>query len=205
MADFTQSKSAIITHQAVTNPESVKGSAVDVRAALDALLVIRHAYIEAVDPGGIEPEIHVMASLDQTASPPADSWFKVVTFKATDPGAAPATEAMTATEPIAETALAVASTAGFAAGDDIYVRDTTTETDSEWHTVDKVVTNTSVDIFEGLVVAKDSADIIWGSAQSFRVPIPGNVGHVNVYYSNEGASAPNTAVQADVLVNTAIE
>lgn len=205
MADFTQSKSAIIAHQAVTNPESIKGSSVDVRTAIDCLIVMRHAYIEAVDPGGIEPEFHVMASLDQSDTPPADSWFKVVSFKATDPGAAPATEALTATEPIGETSMACASTTGFAAGNEVYVRDTTTEADSEWHVVDKVVTNTSIDLFEGLVTQKDSSDIIWGSAQTFRVPIPGNVGHVKVYYSNEGASAPNTAVQVDVLVNTDFE
>lgn len=205
MADLTQSKSTIIAHQAVTNPESAKGSAVDVRAALDALIIMRHAYIEAVDPGGIEPTFHVMASLDQTASPPADSWFKIVSFKATDPGAAPATEAMTATEPAAETVMAVASTTGFAAGDEIYIRDTTTEADSEWHVVDKIVTNTSVDIVEGLVNQKDSADIIWGSAQTFRLAVPGNIGHINVYYSNEGSSAPNTAVLVEALVNTDIE
>lgn len=147
-----------------------------------------------------------MGSLDQTASPPADSWFKIVpSFKATDPGAAPATEAMTATEPVAETSLACASTTGFAPGNEIYVRDTTTEADSEWQQVDKVVTNTSIDIVEGLVTQKDSADVIWGSAQAFRIAIPGNVGHVNVYYSNEGTSAPNTAVLVEALVNTDIE
>lgn len=205
MADLTQSKSIIIAHQAVTNPESAEGSAVDVRSALDCLIVCRHAYVEAADPGGVEPEFHVMASLDQTASPPADSWFKVASFKATDPGAAPATEAMTASEPVAEKVLAVSSTTGFAPGDEIYIRDTGTEADSEWHTVDRVVTNTSVDIFGGLVAAKDASDVIWGSAQAFRVAIPGNVGHVNVHYSNEGTSAPDTAVLVECLVNTDIE
>ena len=205
MADYTQVKSTIISHQGVTNPESIKGTAVDVRTFLDCLVVCRHAYIEALDPGGIEPTFHIMASLDQSASPPADSWFKVVSFKATDPGAAPATEAMTATEPVAEVVMAVASTTGFAAGDEIYIRDTTTEADSEWHQVDKIVANTSIDIVEGLVTQKDSADVIWGSAQAIRVAIPGNVGHVNVYYSNEGASAPNTAVLVELLANTDIE
>lgn len=205
MADLTQSKSTIIAHQAVTNPNSVEGSAVDVRTALDCLVICRHAYIEAVDPGGIEPEFHIMASLDQTASPPADSWFRLLTFKATDPGAAPATEAMTATEPTSEKVLAVASTSGFVAGSEVYVRDTGTEADSEWHTVDRIVTNTSIDIFAGLVNAKDSSDIIWGSAQTFRLPVAGNIGHINVYYSNEGSSAPNTAVLVEALVNTDIE
>jgi len=205
VADYTQTKSTILAHQAVTNPESVKGTAVDVRTALDCMVVCRHAYIEEVDPGGLEPEFHVMASLDQTATPPADSWFKVVTFKATDPGAAPATEALTATEPVGEVVMAVASTTGFAAGNEIYIRDTGTEADSEWSTVDKIVTNTSIDLFEGLVNQKDSADIIWGSAQTFRMPIPGAVGHVNVYYSNEGASGVDSAILAEVLVNTDIE
>lgn len=205
MADFTQTKSTIIAHQGVTNPGSVEGSPVDVRAALSLKITLRHAYVEAVDPGGIEPEFHVMASDDQTASPPDESWYKVKTLKATDPGAAPATEAMTATEPIAETVLAVASTTGFSAGDDIYVQDAGTEADSEWHLVQQIVANTSVDIFMGLTAAKDSADFLWGSAQTFKVPLNGDIGHVVVHYSNEGASAPNTAVFVEVVVNTAIE
>lgn len=204
MADYTQVKSTIISHQKVTNPESIKGSAVDVRTALGGTVYMRHAYVEAVDPGGIEPEFHIMGSYDQTATPPADSWFKLHSQKATDPGAAPATEAMTATEPVTETALAVASTTGFVAGNEIYVQDTTTEADSEWHQVDKVVTNTSIDIVEGLVTQKDSADVIWGSAQTFKFPF-GSLGHINVYYSNEGASAPNTAVLVEVLVDTDLE
>lgn len=206
MADYTQSKSTIITHQAVTNPESIEGTPLDVRAALSCVITCRHAYIEAVDPGGIEPEFHVMASLDQTSSPPDDSWFRVASFKATDPGAAPATENMTATEPTAETVLAVASTTGFVAGNEIYVRDTTTEADSEWHLVDRIVSNASIDIFMGLVNQKDSADIIWGSAQTFRVPLDlSGIGHIVVHYSNEGSSAPNTAVLVEVLVATDLE
>lgn len=203
MADFTQSKSTIISHQAVTNPESVEGSAVSVAASISGVVICKHAYIEAVDPGGIEPSFHVMGSIDASGD---DAWFPIVTLKCTDPGAAPATEAMTATEPIAETVLAVASTTGFAAGDDIYIRDTTTEADSEWHKVDRIVTNTSVDIFMGLANQKDSADILWGSAQVFRVPLDlSGLSRVTVHYSNEGTSAPNTAVLVEINQATDIE
>lgn len=205
MADYTQTQNTIISHQNVTNPESVEGTAVDVRAALSALVIVRHAYREAVDPGGAEPEIHIMASLDQTASPPDESWFKVLTLKATDPGATVATEAMTATEPTGETVLAVANTTGFAAGDEIYVEDTGTPADSEWHLVDRIVSNTSVDIFMGLTNAKDSSDVLWGSAQTFRVPLDlSGIGHITAHYSNEAtAGTPaNTAIFVEALVAT---
>lgn len=203
MADFTQAKSTIIAHQGVTNPASVEGSAVSVAASLSGLIICRHAYIEAVDPGGIEPEFHIMGSVDASGD---DAWFKILSLKATDPGAAPATEAMTATEPIGEKVLAVSSTTGFVAGSDVYVRDVNTETDSEWHIVEQIVSNTSIDIFTGLVVQKDSSDIIWGSAQTFRTALDfSGLSRINVHYSNEGSSAPNTAVLVEILQATDIE
>ena len=203
MADFTQSKSTIISHQAVTNPQSVEGTAVSVAASLSGLIVCKHAYIEAVDPGGIEPSFHIMGSVDGSGD---ENWFPIVTLKATDPGAAPATEAMTATEGVGETVLACASTTGFAVGDDIYVQDAGTEADSEWHKVDLIVTNTSVDIFMGLTNAKDSSDFLWGSAQIFRIPLDfSGLSRVIVHYSNEGASAPNTAVLVELLQATDLE
>lgn len=203
MADYTQSKSVIIAHQAVTNPESVTGSAVSVASSLSGTIVCRHAYIEALDPGGIEPSFHIMGSHDASGD---DAWFEILELTCVDPGAAPATEAMTATEPIGETVLAVASTSGFAAGDNIYVQDTVTEADSEWHKVDRVVTNTSVDIYNGLVAQKDSSDVLWGSAQAFAVSLSfQGFSRINVYYSNEGSSAPNTAVLVELLQSTDIE
>lgn len=203
MVDFTQSKSTIIAHQAITNPESVEGSAVSVASSLSGLIICRHAYIEAVDPGGIEPEFHIMGSLDASGD---EAWFKIASFKATDPGAAPATEGLSGSESIGDTVLEVASTTGFAAGDEIYIRDTTTEADSEWHLVDRIVSNTSIDIFMGLTNAKDSSDVIWGSAQTFRIPLSfDGLSRVNVHYSNEGSSAPNTAVLVEILQATDIE
>jgi len=113
---------------------------------------------------------------------------------------------MTATEPTAETVLAVSSTTGFAAGDDIYVQDAGTEADSEWHKVDRIVSNTSVDIFMGLTNGKDSSDVLWGSAQVFRVPLSfDGLSRIIVHYSNEGSSAPNTAVLVEVMMSTDIE
>ena len=203
MADLTQAKSTILTHQAVTNPESVQGTEASVAASLSGMIICRHAYIESGDPGGIEPTFHIMGSIDAAGD---DGWFKILSLKATDPGGVVATEPMTATEPIGEKSLACALTAGFAAGNEIYVRDTTTETDSEWHIVDNIINNLSINIFTGLAVQKDAADIIWGSAQTFRVPLDfSGLSRVNVYYSNEGVFSMNTAVLVELLQATDIE
>ena len=203
MADFTQVKSPIISHQAVSNPNSIEGTAVAVADALSCVIHIRHAYIEAVDPGGIEPSFHVLTSEETSGD---EAWDHLLELTCKDPGAAPATEAMTATEPVAETVLACASTTGFAAKDQIYVQDAGTEADSEWHLVDKIVSNTSVDIFMGLTNEKDSSDFLWGSAQKFRVPLEcGGIKRVIVHYSNEGASAPDTAIEVTVTVATDLE
>ena len=198
MADFTQAKSTTLSHQAVTHPNSIEGTEVNVATFLECLVVMKHALIEATantNPG----TFRIFGSLDASGD---DAWFHIMDIDVTT--ATAATEAMTATEPIAETVLAVASTTGFVAKDNIYVQDTSVEADSEWHTIDKIVANTSIDIMLGLTTQKDSADVIWGSAQTFKFPF-GSLGHINVYYSNEGASAPNTAVLVEVLVDTDLE
>jgi len=60
MADLTQAKSTVISHQSVTNPQSVEGTAVSVASYLSGMVVCKHAYIEAVDPGGIEPSLSLI-------------------------------------------------------------------------------------------------------------------------------------------------
>lgn len=203
MADITQAKWTIISHQGVTNAASVEGTPVAVADAISALVTMYHAYVEAVDPGGIEPEFHVMGSYETSGD---ENWFHIATFKCVDPGAAPVTEPMTATEPTGETVLAVTNTTGFASGDLIYVQDAGTEADSEWHLVQRIVSNTSIDIFLGLTNQKDSSDVIWGSAQQFRCSV--NCAHLKrlvCHYSNEGSSAPNTAVLVEAMVATDVE
>ena len=198
MAAYTQSKSTLLTHAAVTHPDSVEGTSVVMATYLNAVIVCWHALVEATantNPG----TFRVFGSLDAADD---ENWFHILDIDASN--ATAATEAMTATEPAGETVLAVASTTGFAAKDNIYVQDTGTLGDSEWHTVDKIVANTSIDIMMGLTNQKDSSDVIWGSAQQFTVPLPGNLSRVRVDFSHEGAVGANCHIKAEILINTAI-
>lgn len=200
MADFTQSKSTLISHQAVTHPDSIEGTAVSVATALECLIVCWHALVEATantNPG----KFRIFGSLDAADD---ENWFHITDIEVTT--ATAATENMTATEPAGETVLAVASTTGFAAGDNIYVQDAGTLADSEWHTIDKIVANTSIDIMMGLTNQKDSADVIWGSAQQFRVALNcAGLSRIRCDFSHEGATGANCHVKAEVVVATDIE
>ncbi len=200
MVDFTQSKSTLLTHQAVTHPESVEGTAVSVASALSCLVVMWHALIEATantNPG----TFRIYGSLDAADD---ENWFHILDIDVSD--ATAATEALTATEPIAETVLVVASTTGFAAKNNIYVQDAGTETDSEWHTVDVIVADTSVAIMMGLTAAKDSSDFIWGSAQQFQVPLDcSGLSRIRVDFSHQGGTGANCVIKAEVNVATDLE
>ena len=161
---------------------------------------MKHALIEATantNPG----TFRIFGSLDASGD---DAWFHIMDIDVTT--ATAATEAMTATEPIAETVLAVASTTGFVAKDNIYVQDTSVEADSEWHTIDKIVANTSIDIMLGLTAQKDNADVIWGSAQQFTRSLNcAALARLRVDFSHEGATGANCAVMAEIASATDIE
>lgn len=203
MVDFTQSKSTLLSHQLVTHPNSVEGTAVSVATALSCLITMWHALVEATantNPG----TFRVFGSFDASAD---DQWFHILDIDVTTDTAA--TEDFTASEPVGEKVLAVASTTGFAAKDNIYLEDVNTIAQSEWHTVDKIVSNTSIDIMIGLVNQKDAPgtdDIIWGSAQQFRLPLPcDGLSRIRVDFSHEGGTGANAHIMAEVNVATDLE
>jgi hypothetical protein len=107
---------------------------------------------------------------------------------------------MTATEPAAETVLAVADDDGFVALDDIYIQDTGTLANSEWAKVQEVVTDTSITITDGLTTEKDSSDVLWGSAQRFTHNLDlFAVGRLRVIFMHEGAAGANMHVRATMV------
>ena len=69
----------------------------------------------------------------------------------------PGDEVLTEIEPATETALAVALTAGFATKDLVYLQDIDTLADSEWGRLQEIVTNTSLDLIDGLTNEKSTA------------------------------------------------
>lgn len=200
MAAFSKTQGiSVLTHQAVTHPATVKGSAQDVSTKFSATIVMYHASVEAVantNPGSFYVQMSPSSSGDE-------DWATVGQYKA-DTGTA-ATEAMTATEPAAETVLAVASTTDFAAGDNLYIQDTGTLADSEWGKCEQIVTNTSIDLIDGLTNGKDSSDVIWNNAEIFVCPLDVSaIGRVRVVFQHEGATGANVHVKAIMVTGDSI-
>ena len=111
-----------------------------------------------------------------------------------------ATEALTATEPVDETVLAVASTTGFVTpGQKIYAQDASVVADGEWRTLREYVSNTSVTILDGLEVQKDSSDFIWSNAE-VRPAFYDLVGveRIRLSFLHDGATGANVHIMAVV-------
>lgn len=181
---------AILTHQAVTHPATVKGDAQDVSAVLKATIILFHASVEAVantNPGKFLIQISGSAQGNE-------DWATIFEFDATISTAD--TEAMTATEPADETALAVAATAGFVANDILYIQDASVVIDGEWGRCREIVTDTTIDLVDGLAKAKDSSDVLWNDADIFTCALDLEaVARTRVVFQHEGAAGVNCHIK----------
>jgi len=177
----------------------VVGSALDVSTKLGLTLALFHGSVEAVantNPGKFLVQISGAASGNE-------DWVTVYTFDATISTAD--TEAMTATEPIGETALAVAATAGFAANDILYIQDTGTLANSEWGRCREIVTDTTINLVDGLTNAKDSSDIIKNDADMFTCQLDLTaVARARVVFQHEGTAGANCHIKAMAIYGDSI-
>lgn len=185
---------AVLAHQAAAHPITIVGSAIDCRTKRAATIFLYHAYVEATadtNPGHFKVQVRPDAG-DGSVN---ENWITVAEFLAT--GGTPDSEAFTATEPAGETVLAVASTTGFAANQDLYLQDTGTLTDSEWGECQEIVTNTSINLIDGLARQKDSGDVIWNGARKFVCQLDLNaIESFRVVWSHEGGTGANGHVKA---------
>ena len=183
----------LLAHQAATHPCTLKGSALDCRTKRAITIFLYHGYVEAAadtNPGKFKVQVRPDAG-DGSAT---EHWITVAEYVAK--GTTPDTEAMTATEPVAETVLAVAATAGFVAEDLLYIQDTGTLANSEWAECQEIVTDTSIDLVDGLTNEKDNADVIWNDASKFVCSLDLNgIESVRVIWSHEGAAGANGHVK----------
>ena len=149
---------------------------------------MHHGFIEAganTNPGSFYVQIRLESVNDQ--------WVTVAKFTTTTNTTVE--EALTATEAIGVTSLACASTTGFVADDYIYITDATGDTDDEWHQLDVIVANTSLELVEGLVAAKASGDDAFSDAEHFFYDLNlAGIAQYRVIYKHEGATGMNTAV-----------
>jgi hypothetical protein len=199
MANITKSYAVALAHQAVTHPATVVGSALDVSTKLGMTLLLFHASVEAAantNPGKFLVQISGAESGNE-------DWQTIQGFDATISTAD--TEAMIATEPIGETALAVAATAGFVANDILYIQDAGIVADSEWARCREIVTNTTIDLIDGLTNAKDSSDVIWNDADIFTCQLSlTSVGRVRVVFQHEGAAGANCHIKVMAIYGDSI-
>ena len=197
MATITPTKTdsvEVLAHQAATHPTTIIGSAIDCRTKRAALIFLFHGYVEATadtNPGKFLIQVRPDAG-DGTAT---EHWVTLAEFTAR--GTTPDTEAMTATEPVAETVLACASTAGFAVEDELYIQDAGTLADSEWAKLRTLTTNTSITLIDGLTTQKDSSDVIWNDASKWAVSINLEACEsFRVVWIHEGATGANGHIKA---------
>ena len=190
---------AILAHQAVTHPDTVKGSAQDVSTKLAATIILFHSSIEAAantNPGKFLVQVSGSSSGDE-------DWATPIEFDATISTAD--TEAMTATEAAGVTELAVAATAGFVANDILYIQDTGTLADSEWARCQEISTNAFIKLIDGLTNAKDNADVIWNDADIFICQLDLTaVGRVRVVFQHKGAAGANCHVKGLMVTGDSI-
>lgn len=199
MAVLSKSYAVALAHQAVTHPATVVGSSLDVSTKLGLTLALFCASVEAT--ANTNPGIFLVQVSGAVSG--NEDWATIYEFDATVSTAD--TEAMTATEPIGETVLAVAATAGFVANDILYIQDTGVMADSEWNRCQETVSNTSINLVDGLTNAKDSSDVIWNDADMFTCQLDlTSVGRVRVVFQHEGATGANCHIKAMVIYGDSI-
>lgn len=200
IANITKTQGiAILAHQAITHPATVVGSAQDVTTKFAATLLLFHASVEAVEntnPGTFLVQVSGSASGNE-------DWVTIYEFDATISTAN--TEALTATEPVGETVMGVASTTEFAAKDLLYIQDTDTLVDSEWGICEKIVTDTSIDLIDGLTNAKESSDVIWNDVDIFKCMLDLTaIGRIRCVFQHEGSVGANSHIKALMITGDSI-
>lgn len=188
---------AVLAHQAAAHPITIVGSSIDARTKRSVTIFMYHGYIEAVadtNPGKFKVQVRPDAG-DSSIN---EHWITVAEFVVK--GTTPDDEAMDAIEPIGEKVLAVTLTAGYAAEDILYIRDIDTLADSEWAECQEIVTDTSIDILDGLTVEKSTAGsgcIIFNDASRFVCALDLNANETyRVIWSHEGATGADGHIKA---------
>ena len=200
MADYTQAAvDVLLAHQAITHPGTVVGTAVSVATNLFATAWVQVGRVETVVP--VKITFKIQGTPEAVGN---EDWQDLAKWQSNLIAAD--NETLSGDEAAGTTVLVVAATAGFAAEQYIYIEDTGVVADGEWGEVQEIVTNTSIDILDGLANAKDGADIIYNEAERFKIEINcGGLSRVRAVIIHEAATGPNIHVIGKLLRVTAIE
>ena len=195
MATITPNKTAgiaILALTAITHPDTVKGSAQDVSAKTGmATIILFHSSVEAVANTNAGT-FYIQASGSASGD---GNWATLAQVTATVSTAD--TEALTATEPIGETVMAVTSTTGFVATDHLYIKHTTLAS-SEFAKCQEIATNSSITLIDGLTTQQTAAaSTLWNDCDVVPVQIDlTGITRIRVVFQHEGATGANCDVKA---------
>lgn len=200
MADYTQSATqTLLAHQEITHPANVVGTAVDCSTWISAQITAWLANIETtVNATGVA--FILQGSIETSGN----DWFDLVRF--TGSTTAAETEALTATEPIGETVLAMAATANLTVGDIIYVKDETGVAESEWGEIVAVATNASITLMDGLITEKVANDDVYDQAQRFSaLVLCDGLKRIRACVVHQAATGSDIRVKCTAVAATDIE
>jgi hypothetical protein len=188
-----------LAHQAATHPTTIVGSAIDVSLARRATVFLYHGYVEATADTN-SGSFYIQMRPEAADSTVTEHWLTHTTK--TCGTTTPDTEACAATEPVAETVMAVASTTGFAVGDKLYIQNATLA-HSEWGLLRKFTADTSITLTDGLTNAQtQTTSIIWNDANVWIVEIDVTAASaLRVVFHHEGATGANGHVKAFVVLH----
>jgi len=203
MVDVTQSDNTLLAHAELTHPAYVEGTAVSVASWFAGMVYVYMAAIEAVSTGDDPPFILIQVSYDASGD---DNWVPTNLRFALDANVTPALANLTATEPVDETTIALDDTTGLETEDKVYIEDTTTLADSEWHMLARVNAGTDVELLSGLRVEKDSADDLHDACliEAALLDLTG-VERVRAVLVHEGATGPDLHYKCLLKAATDIE
>jgi len=183
----------LLSHQAVTHPDTVKSTAAQILTVVtyDRVYVeCYHAFNEGTTNTNAG-SFWIQTSLSSTGD---EDWVTNTTH--TTSTGTPNVEVCTGTEPVGEQTITIASTTGYTVGALIYIRDTVLA-DSEWAYVREVVSNTSVILIDGLTRAHAATTTsLFSIAEKFTtlVDVTG-CSRLRVVYFHEGGTGANTHVK----------
>jgi len=177
---------AVLAHQVATHPTTIVGSAIDVSTKKAISLHLFHGYIEATadtNPG----RFLIQVRADDGAGSVNEHWITVAELVAL--GTTPDDENLTTTESAGDSSLAVASTTGFVAGDLLYIRNVGTLANSEWARLKSIVSNTSLELMDGLTNGMTSSDKVFNDASAWVVNLDvRNIEAIRVVWFHQGAT-----------------
>jgi hypothetical protein len=186
---------------AVNHASTQKSVEIDV-AGMDRMSIhLNHAFVEVqvnTNPGGffIQGSPHESDGI-------SNDWWDIAEYTVSNGTAL--TEPVNATEPVGETAIAMAADPGLNVMAIVYIQNTATIAQGEWHRVQSV-TATVLTLLDALRFEQTNADsIIWSSAEKFVAEFSvAAFKRIRVVYNHQGAVGPNVHIAGYAICNDGV-